>query len=91
MFPDKILIGSTIAPGDLHKDRYKLSHSIWSLKHNRVVAEGYGTVVSYDFANSRSCDFPPALVRSIEAVQALDSLHLHDSIVQHASNVDDEF
>jgi acyl-CoA thioester hydrolase len=89
--PDKILVGSTILEGDLTKDRYKLSHQIWSLKHNRIVADGFGTVVSYDFKNQTACDIPLAMVHSINKVQALDSLHLHDSIVANALDVEDEF
>lgn len=89
--PDKILVGSTILEGDLAKDRYKLSHQIWSLKHNRVVAEGFGTVVSYDFVNKKSCDIPNPLLDAIHKVQALDSSHLHDAIVAHSADLEDEF
>ncbi len=89
--PDKILVGSTILPGDLSKGRYKLSHSVWSLRHNRVVADGFGTVVSYDFQNAKACDIPAVMVRAIEKVQSGDSLHLHDNIIAHKEDLEDEF
>ena len=89
--PDKILVGATILDGDLSQDRYKLTHSVWSLKYNRVVAEGFGTVVSYDFANKKSCDIPLPMIHAIEKVQSLDSLHLHDAILDHAADVENEF
>lgn len=88
--PDKLLVGSTIAKDDLHKDRYKLSHSIWSISHNRVVAEGYGTVVSYDFKNKKSVEIPAPLLKAIHKVQTFDSLHLHDAIVAN-KDLEDEF
>jgi acyl-CoA thioester hydrolase len=88
--PDKVLVGSTILKGDLHDDRYKLTHSIWSLRHQRVVADGYGTVVSYDFSKMKSCKMPAQLVHAIEKVQLRDSLHLHDPI-QSITDLEDEF
>lgn len=88
--PDKLLVGSTIGKDDLHKDRYKLSHSVWSIKHNRVVAEGYGTVVSYDFKNKRPCEIPEPLLRAIHKVQSLDSLDMHDNIVAN-KDLEDEY
>jgi acyl-CoA thioester hydrolase len=39
-YPDKVLVGATIALGDIHADRYKLSHTVWSLKEQIVVSEG---------------------------------------------------
>mmetsp|Transcript_124046 Transcript_124046/g.243336 ORF Transcript_124046/g.243336 Transcript_124046/m.243336 type:complete len:179 (-) Transcript_124046:26-562(-) len=88
--PDKLLVGSTINSDDLSKDRYKLTHAVWSLRYHRVVAEGYGTVVSYDFKNKRPIDIPDPMISAIKKVQLLDSEHLHDIIV-NTKDLEDEF
>jgi acyl-CoA thioester hydrolase len=88
--PDKLLVGSSILNNDITKDRYKLSHAVWSMKHKRVVAEGFGTVVSYDFKNKRACDIPEPLVRAIAKVQAGNLEHLHDAIAAN-KDLEDEF
>ena len=75
-YPDKLLVGATIKQGDWSKDRYKLSHAIWSLQHGRVVSEGYGTVVSYDYSKGKVVDMPEPLVHAIERLHQKDSLHL---------------
>lgn len=90
--PDKLLVGSTIVPGDLTKNRYKLSHSVWSLKYNRVVAEGYGTVVSYDFINAKSADIDEEMLKAISKLQSKNSIHLYDNVINEQNkDVDDEF
>ena len=88
--PDKLLVGSSVYKGDLSKDRYKLSHMVWSTKYNRVVAEGFGTVVSYDFVNKKSVDIPQPILKAIDQLQLRDSVHLHDSIVAK-KDLEDEF
>ena len=88
--PDKLLVGATVASEDIAKDRYKISHSVWSLKHQRIVADGFGTVVSYDFKNQKACNVPEILLDAIKSVQETDSLHLHDGIVA-SKDIEDEF
>jgi acyl-CoA thioester hydrolase len=81
-YPDKILIGATVLPGDMTHDRYKLSHAIWSLKHQRVVAEGYGTVVCYDFARAQVHNIPPMMKEAIETLVQRTSIDIYDHIMQ---------
>jgi len=88
--PDKILVGSTISEGDLQSDRYKLTHAMWSMKYNRVVCDGFGTVVSYDFANQKRVDIPEPIMQAITTVQSRDSMHLHDHIL-NITDLEDEF
>lgn len=88
--PDKLLVGATILKEDLSVDRYKLTHAIWSLQHQRVVAEGFGTVVSYDFKQRRACEIPEPLLHAIEEVQKSNSEKFHDSLVA-VKDMDDEF
>jgi acyl-CoA thioester hydrolase len=88
--PDKLLVGSTIVKGDLASDRYKLTHAIWSLRHKRVVSEGYGTVVSYDYVKHKVCEIPEPMRKAIDVVQQLDSEHLHDKLAAE-KDMEDEF
>lgn len=75
-FPDRLLVGATIAPGDMHSKRCKLTHGIWSLRHGRVVSDGDGTWASYDFQQGKSVPLPPQLVHAVHQVESGDSLHL---------------
>lgn len=86
-FPDKILVGATIKSGDMTSDRYKLTHAIWSLKHQRLVSEGYGTVVCYDFEHSRVQHFPEVMKVAIDKVLSRDSLDIYD----HVMKISNEF
>jgi acyl-CoA thioester hydrolase len=81
-YPDKILVGATVLPGDMTHDRYKLTHAIWSLKHQRVVAEGYGTVVCYDFAQAKVHNIPPIMREAIDQLVQRTSLDSYDHIMQ---------
>ena len=75
-FPDKILVGATIPEGELGKDRYKLCHSMWSLKHQRIVAEGYATVVSYNYDTKKVEDMNEEMVGVIRNILQKDALHM---------------
>lgn len=75
-FPDRILVGSTVNSGDIQHDRFKLTHTIWSLKWSRKVAEGYGTVVNYDYHNHKVVEMPLAVREAIEKIAARDNTHL---------------
>jgi acyl-CoA thioester hydrolase len=80
-FPDNLLIGSVIHPHDILHDRFKLTHHIWSLKHQRMAAEGSGTIVCYDFLKGEVTNLPSALRKAIEEHHEQgDSLHLLDSL-----------
>ena len=81
-FPDQILIGATIKEGDLSEDRYKLSHGIWSLKNQRLVADGYGTVVCYDFKHSKVLSIPNVMRVAIEKVLSRDSQDIYENMLQ---------
>jgi acyl-CoA thioester hydrolase len=86
-YPDKILVGATILDGDMSKDRYKLTHGIWSLKHQRIVAKGYGTVVCYDFVNAKVQHIPEVMKEAIETVLRRNSLDIYD----HVTKISQEF
>lgn len=64
------------ATDDLSEDRYKLTHRIWSTKHGCIAAEGWSTVVNYDFQAARPVPLPSSLRAALEALGGGDSLHL---------------
>jgi acyl-CoA thioester hydrolase len=88
-YPDKLLVGATIHDGDLLPDRYKLTHCMWSMKHKRVVAEGYGTVVSYNYSHKRVENMPPFMIEAIQAVLKQDCSHLESTLIRDINFSDD--
>ena len=85
-YPDHVLIGSTILEGGMQKDRYTLSHSIWSMNNNRIVAEGSGTVVNFNYKLNRPEEFQKEMLDVINLVMKRDSLHLYDDIMKRSDD-----
>jgi acyl-CoA thioester hydrolase len=75
-FPDILVIGATVNSEDMYDDRYKISHAMWSLRHNRIAALGYGTVVSYNFESAKVEKMPADMVEAIRTVISRDSMHM---------------
>ena len=70
-------MGATISsPDDFKSDRYKMSHAMWSTTHNLVAAEGYVTVVNFDYDAGKTVTIPPSMVTAINQLLKRDSLHL---------------
>eukprot|EP00613_Pedinella_sp_CCMP2098_P005655 CAMPEP_0171594260 /NCGR_PEP_ID=MMETSP0990-20121206/591_1 /TAXON_ID=483369 /ORGANISM="non described non described, Strain CCMP2098" /LENGTH=182 /DNA_ID=CAMNT_0012154931 /DNA_START=9 /DNA_END=557 /DNA_ORIENTATION=- len=67
-FPDVLLVGSSATK--LEADRFTLIHTAWSLKHERVVSEGSGIVVTVDYSKEgKKCNLHPAMIKGIDALQ----------------------
>ena len=66
-FPDRITV--TVAVRDLADDRFVMDYRLYSARHERLVAEGHGTIVCYDFNAGTKAALPDA-VR--EAMRSLD-------------------
>jgi acyl-CoA thioester hydrolase len=77
-YPDKIIVGAKIEEGDLNSNGYKLTHSMWSLRHNRIVADGFGTVVSYNYATKKVEDMPIIMLNALKQLSEENSLHLEE-------------
>jgi acyl-CoA thioester hydrolase len=78
-YPDNLLIGSVIHPQDRSLDRMKVTHTIWSLKHKRMAAEGDATVVCYDFKKCKVANLPEAFNKATIKLHEGDSLHQLES------------
>ena len=82
VFPDTILVGATAHMVENKSNRFKILHSVWSFSCNRVVAEGSGTVASYNYAVGQSQDFDPLVICAIERLAEKNSCGLEESITK---------
>jgi acyl-CoA thioester hydrolase len=67
-YPDTIWVAARAV--SVESDRFHLEHLIVSKRLAAVVAEGKGTVVSYDHAGQHKVALPDELRRRIEALEA---------------------
>ena len=67
-FPDRILIGSDIV--DVADKRFLMKYSVFSEELGRVVAEGEGLVVYYDYRQKKSCLIPDAIRLAIDSLRS---------------------
>lgn len=79
-YPDNLLIGSVIHPHDRFPDRLKVTHTIWSLRHKKMAAEGDGTIVCYDFSKNEVTNIPESLNVAIVDHHQENSLDLLPSV-----------
>ena len=66
-FPDTILVGIKVS--EMSADRFVMQYRIVSEKLKRVVAEGDGLVVSYDYREGRKAPIPDDVRKQIEALE----------------------
>jgi len=67
-YPDTISIGVRVT--EIAEDRFKMQHRIVSHTHQKIAAEGVGTVVCFDYHTNRKVPFPAAVREQIDAVDA---------------------
>ncbi|MFD2231261.1 acyl-CoA thioesterase [Alkalimarinus sediminis] len=66
-FPDDIVIGAWI--DQIAEKRFTMHYRVHSLSQQRLVAEGDGLVVFYDYANKKSSAIPQHIVDNIARLQ----------------------
>ncbi len=64
-YPDTLTISAM--PSAIEADRFTLSHTLTSAAQNRVVAEGSGIIVSYDFAKAVKAPLPEVVAARLRA------------------------
>ncbi|WP_247232832.1 thioesterase family protein [Telluribacter sp. SYSU D00476] len=64
-FPDTIRVATRVAHGSIHEYGFELQHLMISHQKQRIVAEGYSGVVSYDYATLRKAPLPEWLIQKI--------------------------
>ena len=72
---------SKLFAGDLAENRYILTHNMWSLRHQRIVAEGYATVLCYDYKEKKPKNIPPEMKMALDSMLETDSLLLEEIIL----------
>lgn len=78
VYPDTLLVGARGHMVENSLVRFKIVHSIWSLTCNRIVAEGTGTVASFNYATGKVQNFDPLVVEAIQSLAQKDSVHLEE-------------
>jgi acyl-CoA thioester hydrolase len=69
--PDRIHVATRLKPDSLLADRFTLEHMVVSERHQRVAAEGTGTIVAFDYAVTKSkTALPPSIAEAIRALEA---------------------
>jgi acyl-CoA thioester hydrolase len=66
-FPDTLRVSSRCI--EVGSDRFTLSHAILSVKLNKVVAIGQGTIVCYDYAKRDKIAVPRELHAAIQEIE----------------------
>jgi acyl-CoA thioester hydrolase len=67
-YPDTIAIGTRLK--DMEQDRFHIEHRIISRQLGEVATLGQGTVVSYNYRESRKVPLPEELKERIRALEA---------------------
>ncbi len=63
-YPDTIHIGARVT--DMQKRKISMEFVVLSEKLNKVVAEGAGLMVYYDYAAGKACPVPQSIVTAIQ-------------------------
>lgn len=67
VYPDTMVVGTSVR--EIGDDRMTFAHRIVSRKLGRVVAEGEGVMVSYDYAQRRKAPLPTGLRERIRRLE----------------------
>ena len=66
-YPDILSTGVKIT--EINEDRFTMSYRIISHSIQRMVAEGQGVIVSYDYANGKKTALPPEIRARIQEME----------------------
>lgn len=66
-FPDQVSVGARIARVD--EDRFVMFYAVYSHKHQKIAAEGEGTIVCFDYQENRKAPLPKKLKERISELE----------------------
>lgn len=72
-YPDTVSIGSKVT--QIEEDRFLMEHVIYSQSHDRIVAEGDGTIVIFDYSKNSKAPIPEHIISTIYSLEDLVSRH----------------
>jgi acyl-CoA thioesterase FadM len=83
-YPDIILMGGKAVDRD--NSQFTLQHTSWSLRHGRVISEGDGKLVAFDYKKGNRVDVPPIMLAAIDSLESRNCEHMlehFESIIKH--------
>jgi len=70
-FPDRVTV--TVSARDVAEDRFIMDYRLYSEKHECLVAEGEGTIVSYDFRAGSKTKLPDEVKQKMKSLESGNS------------------
>ena len=67
-FPDRVSVGARVAR--VEEDRFVMLYAVYSHRMQKIAAEGEGTIVCFDYRESRKALLPEALRQKIASLEA---------------------
>ncbi|GAB3176283.1 acyl-CoA thioesterase [Telluribacter humicola] len=64
-YPDTIRVATGVVNGSIHQYGFELHHLLISYQKQRIVAEGYSGVISYDYTALQKAPLPERIVLKI--------------------------
>ena len=68
IYPDKISVGARIS--EIGDDRFTMRYSVVSHKHQKIAAEGDGTIVYYNYRENKKTMIPAEIKQQIEKLES---------------------
>ncbi len=66
-YPDRVLVGARVT--DVGEDRFLMAYRVVSQTHQKVAADGEGTIVSYDYGAGRKAPLPEEIKQRIQKLE----------------------
>ncbi|MDH5435030.1 MAG: acyl-CoA thioesterase [Gammaproteobacteria bacterium] len=66
-FPDDIVVGITVS--EVHAKRFKIEFEIFSVKMDKLAAQGYGVIVYLDYKTQQSIEIPQEILDGIARLE----------------------
>lgn len=66
-YPDKVLVGAKIV--SIEEDRFVMKNAVFSLHHQKIAAEGEGTIVCYNFRELKKAPLPQEIKKRIQELE----------------------
>ena len=75
-YPDQVLATASISAEDVTERGFLMRYQVWSLTHDRLAADGTGTIISFDYGSGSVAPFPPVVTDAVAALEQDDNLDL---------------
>lgn len=66
-YPDLVTVGAKV--DRIEEDRFVMKYAVVSHKHGKLAAAGEGTIVTFDYANSKKAPVPDEVEKCIKALE----------------------